>query len=84
VKHLYSNECYDEAQVWCGDEDYYRDRIQPVRDPSQADCKACLEAAAKFGSCAQERFRMLRPNLGKCPYVTHASDCDCGGEGGNR
>jgi hypothetical protein len=46
--HLISNEggCCDGGEVWCGDDVM---RLGYTRDPSQVGCRACLEAAERYG-----------------------------------
>ena len=59
MKHLYKNQCHDDAQVWC-DERFYYEAGEPTDDPAQADCKPCLEAAAAFGARAAARLNATR------------------------
>lgn len=82
MRHLYSNECHDESEVWCERHDYFRESgyVEPTRDPAQADCPVCLDAAAIFGSAAAARLRELippavhvYPNGGR----EHALSADC-------
>lgn len=60
MKHLYSNTCHDEAEVWCGDQDYFRDLVEPTRDPMACDCDPCLLAAFEFGIGAMRRRLYLK------------------------
>lgn len=69
--HLYSNQCHDESEVWCGDLDYYRQDV-PVRAmskqvtpaPDQATCDECLLAAFQYGLQAmRRRLQLKNPEL---------------------
>jgi len=59
VVHLYSNEGYDESEVWCGEVAYYRDGT-PAREPHKATCKHCLSEAAIYGEAAMVRLKELQ------------------------
>lgn len=60
IAHLYSNEGYDESEVWCGLILYYRDG-QPVREPHIATCRQCLSEAASYGEAAMVRLKEIGP-----------------------
>lgn len=49
--HLYSNQCHDESEVWCGE---YAPP-EAGSDPDKATCKACLLAAFEFGLRAMKQ-----------------------------
>lgn len=79
VAHLYSNESYDESEVWCSpgatapfvvDEDGRH--VPCVRDPHESTCRSCLSAAASFGQAAIERLRILR---GGSSSVAAGTEC---------
>lgn len=55
MKHLYSNRCHDESEVWCDSPDYYRDG-EPTWNPEHTTCVACLSAAGEFGKRAAMRY----------------------------
>ncbi len=59
MKHLYSNTCHDESEVWCGKPDYLRDG-EPVRNPVDAECIQCLVILREWGIAAGERLGALR------------------------
>jgi hypothetical protein len=67
VIHLFSNQCHDESEVWCGDPDYFQCESdgrggvvflsQGTGDVGEVDCKACLVAANDFGANVSRRLR---------------------------
>lgn len=57
--HLFSNEGYDESEVWCGEIAYWTSGT-PTRDPALATCKRCLSEAAAFGEMAMVRLKELQ------------------------
>lgn len=56
TRHLYVNLCHDEAEVWCGDDNYFADLVEPTDKPREADCVTCLRVAADFGRSATRRL----------------------------
>lgn len=60
MRHLYSNRCHDEAEVWCADVGYFADLVEPAIRPEDADCDACLLAAFEFGVSAMRRRLFLK------------------------
>lgn len=59
VRHLYSNQCHDESEVWCGEPMYYRDG-EPAHSPVDADCIQCLVILREWGFTAAERIGFLK------------------------
>lgn len=89
VTHIYSNQSRDEAEVWCGVENYFVQDgvcVEPTTDPAEATCPACLLSAETFGRrCADRRSSLQHERTnGQCSYAHHAADCTCNGMGGDR
>lgn len=64
MRHLYSNQCHDEAEVWCGKPDYFTDG-EPVRNPVDAECIPCLVVLRELGFAAAARIGALRERAGR-------------------
>lgn len=68
MKHLYSNRCHDESEVWCGDHGPWE--TEPTVMPEETTCVECVDAARSFGNRAWHRGaelmqERLRARFGK-------------------
>ncbi len=81
--HLYSNQCHDEAEVWCDDPHYHNPGISEATAAiGDVDCHACLQAAGAHGMAAMRRLDALLAI--EDPDDDTAPRCSCEHEGSCR
>ena len=70
MKHLFSNQCYDEAEVWCGVAYLHEPNwVSPAHAPEEADCRRCLELLEEWGDRATGQLTKLSLAEGKFFFV---------------
>jgi hypothetical protein len=70
VTHMYSNQGYDESEVWCGERDYYRFEANSAGPPhvlsdasddiEMVSCRGCLTKLIEIGDEAKEQLGKLK------------------------